>query len=193
MHRQASSSEPTKGRVYVFLGPDNSEVEPRLGPDWMRPEPFFAISFDNWRPFEPLRIDSKSDGFPGPLDELKPGRYAIQAVVRLNLDTHKIGDGEGNVYGPVVHAELDPKRGGTVALKVDEIVAPRPFKSTDRIKLVEFPSAKLSAFHHRPIQHRAAVILPAGVSQGDQPNKLPTVYIIPGFGGDHHMAFSFRR
>ena len=53
----------------------------------------------------------------------KPGRYAIQAVVRLNPDTHKIGDGEGNAYGPVVHAELDPKKGGTVALKVDQIVS----------------------------------------------------------------------
>jgi hypothetical protein len=37
--------------------------------------------------------------------------------------------------------------------------------------LVEFPSAKLSAFHHRPIKHRAAVILSEGLSQGDQSNK----------------------
>jgi hypothetical protein len=179
---------PTKGRVYVFLGADNSGLEPRFGPNWFRSEPFFAVSFDNWKPDEPLRIDPKSDGFPGPLHELKPGRYAIQAVVRLNLDTHKIGDGEGNVYGPVVYAELDPKQGGTVALKVDTIVETRPFSSTDRIKLVEIPSAKLSAFHHRPIKHRAAVILPKGLSQGDQTGRRPTIYIIPGFGGNHFMA-----
>jgi Putative esterase len=179
---------PTKGRVYVFLGPDNYYLEPRFGPDWFRPQPFFAVNFDNWKPGEPLRIDPRSDGFPGPLNELRPGRYAMQAVVRINLDTHKIGDGEGNVYGPVVHAELDPKQGGTIALKVDKIVEPRLSKSTDRIKLVEFPSAKLSAFHHRPIKHRAAVILPAGLSQGDQSSKRPTIYIIPGFSGDRYMA-----
>ena len=89
----------------------SSGAEPRLGPNWFRPQPFFAVDVENWKPGEPLRIGSRSDGFPGPLDEIKPGKYAIQAVVRLNLDTHQIGDGEGNAYGPVVHAELDPKRG----------------------------------------------------------------------------------
>ena len=43
---------PAKGRVYVFLGPENSGVEPRLGPNWFRPEPFFAVDFDNWKPGE---------------------------------------------------------------------------------------------------------------------------------------------
>jgi hypothetical protein len=32
------------------------------------------------------------------------------------------------------------------------------------------------------------VILPEGLSQGDQTSKRPTIYIIPGFGGDHSMA-----
>jgi hypothetical protein len=182
---------PTTGRLYVFLGTDSSRLEPRFGPDWFRPQQFFAKDFDNWKPGEPLRIDPKSDGFPGPLNDVAPGRYAIQAVVRVNLDTHKIGDGEGNLYGPVVHAELDPKQGGTVALQIDKVAGPRSFRSTDRITLVEFPSAKLSAFHHRPIKHRAAVILPQGLSQGDQTSKRPTLYIIPGFGGDHHMASRF--
>ena len=98
--------------------------------------------------------------FRGRLEELDPGKYAIQAVVRLNLDTHKIGNGEGNLYGPVVHAELDPKQRRKIALEVDHIVVPRVFKSTERIKLVELLSPKLSAFHQRPIKHRAAVILP---------------------------------
>jgi hypothetical protein len=184
---------PAKGRVYVFLGRENFRVEPRLGPDWFRPEPFFAASFDNWKPGDLLRIDSGSDGFPGPLSALEPGKYAVQAVVRINLDTHKIGDGEGNVYGPVVYAALDPKAGATIALNVDTIVPPKPFKSTDRIKLVEFPSAKLSAFHHRPIKHRAALILPEGLSQDEKTSKRPTLYIIPGFGGDHFMAPLFAR
>ena len=181
-------SEPIKGRVYVFVGPDSSGVEPRSGPDWFRPEPFFAMDVKDWKPGEPLRIDSRADGFPGPLDELEPGRYAIQAVVRLNLDSHKIGDGEGNAYGPVVHAELDPKKDGKVTVTVDHPVKPRPFPTTERIKLVEMPSEKLSAFHHRPIKHRAAVILPKEMQSGDKKTRRPMLYIIPGFGGDHTMA-----
>ena len=39
-------SEPIKGRVYVFLEPDSSGVEPRSGPDWFRPQPFFAVNVD---------------------------------------------------------------------------------------------------------------------------------------------------
>ena len=160
----------------------------RSGPNWFRPQPFFAVNVENWKPDVPLRIDSRSDGFPARLDELEPGRYAVQAVVRLNLDSHKIGNGDGNAYGPVVHAQLDPQKGGRISLKVDHTVEPRPFKTTERIKLVELPSEKLSTFHHRPIKHRAAVILPKEMPKGDNMTKLPTLYIIPGFGGDHTMA-----
>jgi len=182
---------PIKGRVYVLLASGQAPREPRFGPDWFRPEPFFAVNVESWKPGEPLRIDSRSDGFPGPLDALAPGRYAIQAVVRLNPDTHKIGDGEGNAYGPVVHAALDPREGGTVSLVVDRVVPPRPFESTERIKLVELASPKLSAFYNRPIKHRAAVILPKEMLGGDRQTRLPAIYIIPGFGGDHHMASLF--
>ncbi len=184
-------SKPISARVYVMLAPDRPSAEPRLGPNWFRPEPFFAMDVENWKPGEPLRIDDRAVGFPGSLNEIETGQYAIQAVVRLNRDTHRIGDGEGNAYGPIVHTKLDPKDGGTIALKVDKIVSPRAFRQSDRIKLIELPSPKLSAFHHRPIKHRAAVILPAELARADHPAKRPTLYIIPGFGGDHFMAAAF--
>jgi hypothetical protein len=177
-------SKPYTGRVYAMLGKGNSRLEPRFGPNWFRPEPFFAIDVKHWKPGQTVRIDSKSLGFPGPLSALEPGEYAIQAVVRLNPDTHKLGDGEGNAYGPVVHAKLDPKQAAAIALEVDQLVPPRKFVETDRIKLAELESPLLSAFHHRPIKHRAAVILP----DPSPDRKLPTVYIIPGFGGDHYSA-----
>ena len=178
---------PISARVYVMLGPGANPGEPRHGPNWFKPEPFFAVEARDWKPGEPLRIDGKATGFPGSLDRLTPGDYAIQAVVRLNPDTHSLGNGEGNAYGPVVRARLDPAVGGTTALRVDQRVPPRAFTETDRIKLVEIPSPLLSAFYHRPIRHRAAVILP----EGDPKQKRGTLYIVPGFGGDHHMAARF--
>jgi S-formylglutathione hydrolase FrmB len=185
------SRAPISTRVYVMLEPDRSSAVPRLGPDWFRPQPFFAVDAEGWKPGEPLRIDAKAVGFPDALDRIKPGQYAAQAVIRLNRDTHKIGDGEGNAYGPVVHARLDPKEGGTIALKVDTLVPPRCFPASDQIKLVELASPKLSAFHHREIKHRAAVILPKDLVGVERPAKRPTLYIIPGFGGDHFMAPMF--
>jgi hypothetical protein len=179
---------PISARVYVFLGRGESILEPRFALSWFNPQPIFAVDVENWAPGQPVRIDARSDGFPTSLDALEPGSYAIQAVVRLNRDTHRIGNGEGNAYGPVIHAALDPKRSGKIELKVERLVEPRIFPSTDRIKLVELASPMLSAFHHRPIKHRAAVILPDRVDNGPAARKVPALYLIPGFGGDHFMV-----
>jgi len=181
---KGADDKPISGRVYVMLAAGDSKVEPRLGPNWFNPQPFFARDVKDWKPGEPARIDDSADGFPGPLDQLKPGRYRAQAVVRLNPDTAKIGDGEGNLFGPVVEFEAPRRANEPVALSVDQIVPPRPFKETSRIKLAECPSPLLSAFYGRPIKHQAAVILPAVMPD----HKLPTVYMITGFGGDHHSA-----
>ena len=176
---------PISARVYVMLGPaQGGRGEPRKGPDWFHPQPFFAVEAKDWKAGEPLRVGPDAVGFPGPLESLAPGDYAAQAVIRLNPDTHKLGDGEGNAFGPVVVAKLDPEAGGTVALTVDRVVPAKVLRETDRIKLVELPSPLLSAFHRRPIRHRAAVILP----EGEATERRATLYIVPGFGGDHHMA-----
>jgi Putative esterase len=175
---------PISARVYVMLGPAEGGGEPRKGPNWFQPKPFFATDARDWKPGEPLGLGADAAGFPGPLATLRPGRYAVQAVIRLDPDTHQLGDGEGNAYGPVERLELDPSKSGTVALRVDRVVPPRPFPGSDRVKLVELASPLLSAFHGRPIRHRAAVILP----EGDRERPRPTLYIIPGFGGNHRMA-----
>ncbi|MBX6311528.1 MAG: enterochelin esterase [Isosphaeraceae bacterium] len=175
---------PISTRVYVMLSPADGLREPRFGPNWFQPQPFYAVDAKDWRPGEPLAIGAEAIGFPKPLAELKPGKYAAQAVVRLNPDTHALGDGEGNAYGPVLTVELGPEAEEVLRLTVDKLVPPKEFRETDRIKRVEIPSPLLSAFYQRPIRHRAAVILP----EGDLSRKRPTLYIIPGFGGDHHMA-----
>jgi hypothetical protein len=174
---------PISARVFVMLGPPDSG-EPRKGPNWFRPEPFFAVDARDWKPGEPLRLGAEAVGFPGPLATLRPGRYAVQAVVRLSADTHQLGDGEGNAYCPIERLELDPETSGTVALRVDHLVPARPFPGSDRVRLVELESPLLSAFHGRPIRHRAAVILP----EGDPSRPRPALYVIPGFGGNHRHA-----
>jgi hypothetical protein len=185
------SGGPISGRVYVMLGPSTSARAPRFGPDWMKPDPFFAVAAVNWKPGEPLAIGPDAAGYPSVMKDLKRGTYAAQAVVRLNPDTHKLGDGEGNAYGPVVEVKFEPGAAGLTALRIDQVVSPEPLKETERIKSVDIPSPLLSAFHKRPIRLRAAVILPEDAAE--RAGRLPTVYIIPGFGGDHHMAPVFLR
>ena len=171
---------PISARVYVMLGPSPSLGEPRFGPNWFSPQPFFAVDAKDWRPGEPLIVGENALSFPKPLSEIKAGKYVVQAVVRLNPDTHSLGAGEGNAYSPLLTTELDPSVGGTIALQVESVVRKRPFTSTNRVKAVEIDSPLLSAFFKRPIKHRATVVLP----EGDLTEKRATLYIIPGFGGD---------
>jgi S-formylglutathione hydrolase FrmB len=183
VYTEAVRPGPISARVYVMLGPETGPQEPRTGPNWFNPSPFFAVEAKDWKPGEPLKVDASSAGFPDRLDALKAGRYKAQAVVRLNPDTHAL-NGEGNAYSPPVVATLDPAAGGVTRLTVDKVAPPKPFQETERIKLVTLPSPLLSAFHKRPIRHRAAVILP----DEDRSIKRPVLYVVPGFGGDHAMA-----
>jgi S-formylglutathione hydrolase FrmB len=180
-YTNAVAPGPITARVYVMLGPPLSPREPRTGPDWFTPSPFFAVEARDWVRGEPLRVDASAAGYPAKLDTLKAGKYKAQAVIRLNPDTHDL-DGEGNAFGAPIVVELGT--GGVVNLTVHEVAPAKPFKETDRIKLVTLSSPLLSAFHKRPITHRAAVILP----DGDRAIRRPVLYIVPGFGGDHTMA-----
>jgi hypothetical protein len=175
---------PVSAQVYVFLGPAQNAGEPRFGPNWLNPQPFFRVEAHDWKAGERLRIGSEALGFPGSLDTVKPGTYSAQAVLRLNPDTHAIGDGEGNAYGPVVSARFDAEENGVTMLTIDHVVPPKRFEETERVRLVDIPSPMLSAFHHRPIRHRAGVVLP----EANLTEKRPTLYIVPGFGGDHYGA-----
>ncbi len=189
----AVSPGPVTARVYVMLDrvdPKAPAREPRLGPDWFHPRPFFAVEARGWMPGEPLKVGADAVGFPGPLnapETLEPGEYSAQAVIRLNPDTHRLGTGEGNAYGPVVAVRVSgaDSPDGPVALTADTVVPPRAFHETDRIKSVEIDSPILSAFHGRPVKHRAAVILP---EPGGPAGRPGTLYIIPGFGGDRSLA-----
>lgn len=175
---------PISARVYVMLGPPDPARLPRLNQSWYEPAPIFALDAIDWKPGDPLVIDDRAAGFPGPLSRLAPGQYAAQAVIRLNPDAHDPGSGEGNAFGPVVRFTHDPDLPRQITLVADEKVPPREFRETDRIKLIRLKSERLSRFHGREIFHRAAVILPE-IPPG---TRVPVLYIIPGFGGDHFMA-----
>lgn len=180
------SKQPFTGRVLVYLS-QGALREPRLGPNWLKPEPFFARDMTNWQPGTAVTIDQGALGFPFNLAKLPQGSYSVQAVMDFDRGYREIGSGPGNAYSKPVRFDLDPNGGNTVALKIDQIVQQRKFVETDRIKLVDIESKLLTAFHGKPMRMRAGIILPE--SFASKPEKhFPVIYDIPGFGGDHHYA-----
>jgi hypothetical protein len=174
------------GRLYVMLS--SSSREPRLGVNWFRPEPFFAIDVKDWKPGTTRTLAANAVAYPEPFGKLKKGKYEVQAV--LDLDTalsRHFGTSPGNLYSEKRSLMLDPETGGIVSLHLDQMAKERVFKETERVKLVDIESKQLTAFHGRPIRLRAAVALPKSYASMPQ-KRYPILYEIPGFGGNHFMA-----
>jgi S-formylglutathione hydrolase FrmB len=179
------------GRVYVLMS-TGSRREPRFGPRWFGDDPFFAVDVDGWRPDAPLVLAGNDvHTFPRPMDGVPAGTWSVQAVMRLNPDSPRIGTGAGNAYSDVWRGEIDVTKPSPVALRIDRRVVSRPFPESDRIKLFEMRSDRMTEFLGRPAVLRAAVILPVGYDD-DPERRYPVQYVIGGFGSDHRMALRFR-
>jgi len=177
--------KPFTGRVLVLLSEPGSQ--PRFGPGWFNPKPFFAVDVKSLKPGDTVVFDDRAISFPAPLSKTPAGKYAAQAVADLDPTSHEIGNHPGNGYSQPVEIEVGGSAPGVVRMVVNHVVGPQPFKETERVRLVDIESALLSRFHGRPVHMHAGIVLPEGYDK--EPNrKWPVVYVIPGFGGDHTMA-----
>lgn len=182
---------PFSGRVWVMT---SQRPEPRLGPNWFNPEPFLSLEVTNWKRGEPLRIDARSQvrAFPRPLAEWPTLRGRVQAVMELNTTDGRRGpQAAGNGYSPAKKVEPDPRAGGPIELKISKVAAAQRLIEDERIILVEFESRLLSAFCGHKVLMRAAVCLPEDAAKSPEA-RYPTVYDIPGFGGDLRTILSYR-
>lgn len=181
-----AAQAPVTGRLFFFCV-QRSRNEPRLGPDWFSPEPFFAIDVADFGPGTTRRIDERAAGFPRPLSELPAGTYRVQALLDHSLDHHHHGQAPGNFYSAVQEWRYVPGPAASVNLTLDHVIGPRQFAGREWLREAIVASPLLSEFHGRPIEQRAAVVLPASYGR-DQRRRYPVVYVIPGFGGTHYDA-----
>ncbi|MBX9789988.1 MAG: esterase family protein [Pirellulales bacterium] len=182
---------PCDARVFVFCS-QRAGHEPRLGPNWFAPEPFFAGDVKQLEPGREITIDDAADGFPDVLSRLPAGRYFVQALVDRDLDHHHPGRAPGNWYSRVAEIEFNPRADLVAALDVvEEVPLEEPFPETDVVKELVLESGLLSDFHRRPVRQRGAVVLP--ISYAQQPERrYPVLYIIPGFGGSYRSALAYQ-
>ena len=184
----AVRTTPFTGRIFVFTAPETGP-EPRFGPDWFQPEPFYALEVTNLLPGKTVRLDSTALGFPTPPGEFPTQPTRFQAVLDQAPDTWQIGTAPGNGMSAVVLGKASDL---PVRLVIDQVIPERKFPETEQVKLVEIPSPQLTRFYGHPMRMRAGVILPEGYAQ--QPGKrFPVVYMIPGFGGSHFQSPAVQR
>jgi S-formylglutathione hydrolase FrmB len=184
---RAVCDRPFTGRVYVLLSKNDVKQLPS-GPNWSRPEPFFAREVRDWQPGQTLVVDGLALSHPQPLAKVPAGTYTIQAVMDLDRGGRSFSAAGGNIYSKAVRRPFDPASTGPVALRLDQVYHERPFRETPHVKLVDVESKLLSAFYARPTRLRAGVVLPASYASSAT-RRYPVVYEIPGFGGTHFAAF----
>ena len=180
---QSVADEPVSGRLYVFLS-TRTRGEPRFGPNWFNPEPFFGLDVQNVRPGASRRIDDSADGFPDRLSELPPGEYRVQALLHHSFYSPHPGRAVGNVFSLVRDTDLHGGESGTIELLLDQVVQPRANDPPSWSREIAVTSRLLSEFHGREVVERATVILPPSYDRRPE-EHYPTVYVIPGFGGSH--------
>jgi hypothetical protein len=180
------SKAPFTGRVFVFLMSSEPSGPPR-GANWFKPEPIFARDVKDWKPGETLVLDETALAYPVPLAKLPKGAYWISAVMDFDKGERNFSAAAGNGYSKARHLTIDPAAGGAIDLKINQLVQPRRFVETDRVKLVDMESRLLSEFHGRPVHMRAGIFLPKSFAANPR-KHYPVIYDIPGFGGDHFMA-----
>ncbi|MDX9912489.1 MAG: alpha/beta hydrolase-fold protein [Phycisphaerales bacterium] len=178
---------PYTGRIYVALSTPGGAKPRDAMHEWFNPPPVFAMDVDRLHPGASVIVGPGILSHPTPMDQLPPGAYTAQAILRIDPDSPKPGQGAGDLVSGVVTFEVVEGEEHRVELLVEHAIPPQEFKETDRVRLFEQRSELLSAFHGRDVFNRAAVILPERYAE--QPERTwPVVYWIGGFGGSHRDA-----
>ena len=185
---------PKSGRLLVVLGRAEGR-EPRLtvGATGMHGATILGRDVDNLAPGGTVALDASSALFPiAHLRQLRPGTYAVQALLHTNPDLN-VPNAPGDLYSKVKTVRVDPVAGGTVALELSEAVPEETLPAdTELVKYLKIRSKLLSDFHGRPIYLRAGVILPRDFAR-EPTRRYPLRVHIGGYGGrftgvGHRMA-----
>ncbi|CAN5615961.1 alpha/beta hydrolase-fold protein [soil metagenome] len=178
--------EPFTGRVYVTL--TNSQPQPvTRNLNWFKPEPTFALDVKAMTATAGVTLGANALAFPIALKDLPKGKYYAQAILDRDLGGISVFSSPGNLYSKAKRFTWDGSMANTIELQLDQVVDDDEFTETGTVKYFEITSKLLSDFHKKPIKLRAGVVLPKSYAK-EATHKYPTVYEIPGFGGDHHHA-----
>lgn len=182
-----ASEAPVSGRLLVFaklIGPTDKTPVTRVNMDQIdaRAVSIAAQEVARLEPGATIELHADVTAFPAPFSKLKPGRYAVQAVLDRDHSYNYTGRSAGDLVSGVVEMDLPGEATPplTLATAIPENTA--PLAPNADIHKVDFQSPALSRFWGRPITLRGWVVTPPDYAS--QPRKrYPAVYYTQGFGG----------
>jgi len=196
-----ASATSVSGRLLVFarpLGPADKRPVAAVNMDQIDTHAT-AIAAQEVARLDPggtVELDADVTAFPTPFSQLKPGRYAVQAVLDRDHSYNYTGRGPGDLVSGVVEMDLP---GGTaqlltLATAIPETDPLQPLPNVPAalknayaaakadIHPIDFASAALNRFWGRPVTLRGWVMTPPDYAA--HPGlRYPTVYYTQGFGG----------
>ena len=124
-----SSEKKITGRLYLFTT-KKAGTDPRRGPNWFSPEPFYGRDVREVAPGDSRDLDDQWDGFPGKLSELEPGEYYVQALLDRDFYASDHNRGVGNFYSKVHHVHWVGAGGKDGEAKEKKTIALEPVSYT---------------------------------------------------------------
>ena len=196
-----ASATPVSGRLLVFaklLGPDDKRPVTRVDMDQIdtHAADVAAQEVARLEPGATVDLDADVTAFPTPFSQLKPGHYAVQAVLDRDHSYNYTERGAGDFVSGVVEMDLpgDATQLLTLATVVPESDPLQPlFNVPAEIRAVypaakadihsfDFTSPALSGFWGRSITLHGWVVTPPDYA-AHLGQRYPTVYYTQGFGG----------
>ena len=175
----AVRAEPFTGRVYLFFA--QGDREPRFGPNWFNPGPMLAVDVRDWKPGEPLSINTTDESrlivFPKALRDQDLSGLNVQAVARFNPLVREVGAGTGNGFSAVAKVEGADGKPAGAKLAIDKVVEERKFPENEWCRLLDLRSELLSKFHGRDVHQRASVVLPASYHK-EPDRRYPVIFVV---------------
>jgi len=183
-----ASGQSFSGRVFLYLSKESKGPKDEMVGVYKFP--CFSIAVKNVQPGQKVVFDDKATFYPTVLSDIERGVYNAQVVWDRNEGGRSIGDSPGNMYNESAAVSITKNTGQTFDIVCNKVNKEAPFVETQHTKLLQAPSALLTAFCKRPTTVNAAVLLPN--EYFTQPNrKFPVLYWVSGYGGDYH-AYSGR-
>ncbi len=166
------------GRLVVYLLSANSALHrgnnALNAPFFRDPQPMFGLDIEGLSAGDGVEITDDATGFPHPISELRPGYYRVGAVLDRTRANSSWRSEPGNLYSEEFTLVVQPDQSTpTLTVVLGNVVEDDAFPDEGGVKLVEAGGL------------RAAVVEPIAFDPGA---TYPTVYVVPGFGGDHRAA-----